>query len=71
MSEAAGLPGGGDSRLMATLDHPVAVANGSSRKHVKAEALGLGKIAATPSARPSALRGVIHSVRHLVEVSDG
>ena len=48
-------------------------ANGSSRRqHESLKTLGLGKIGRTAEREDNpALRGVIHSVRHLVEVSDG
>ena len=48
-------------------------ANGSSRKQRESlKTLGLGKIgrSAERDDHPT-VRGVIHSVRHLVEVSDG
>ena len=48
-------------------------ANGSSQKQRESlKTLGLGKIGrSTEREDRPALRGVIHSVRHLVEVSDG
>jgi len=45
-------------------------ANGSSRKQRESlKTLGLGKIGRSED--HPALRGVVHSVRHLVEVTDG
>jgi len=47
--------------------------NGSSRKHHESlKTLGLGKIGRS-SERPDhpTVRGLIHAVQHLVEVSDG
>ena len=59
---------------MATLSvTQVKSANGSSQKQRDSlRTLGLGKIGRS-SERPDdpTVRGVIHSVRHLVEVSDG
>jgi large subunit ribosomal protein L30 len=48
-------------------------ANGSNRKQRESlKTLGLGKIGRTTEREDHpALRGVIHSVRHLVKVSDG
>ena len=48
-------------------------ANGSSRKHQGSlKTLGLGKIGRSAEHEDHpAVRGVIHSVRHLVEVRDG
>ncbi len=48
-------------------------ANGSSKKQRESlKTLGLGKIGrSTERDDHPAVRGVIHSVRHLVEVSDG
>jgi large subunit ribosomal protein L30 len=48
-------------------------ANGSSQKQRESlKTLGLGKIGRSSQREDHpAVRGVIHSVRHLVEVSDG
>ncbi len=59
---------------MATLViRQVKSANGSSRKQRESlKTLGLGKIGRTTERKDDpTVRGVIHSVRHLVEVSDG
>ena len=66
--------GGTFSRLMATLlITQVKSANGSSAKQrASLKTLGLGKIGrSTERDDHPTVRGVIHSVRHLVEVSDG
>ncbi len=51
----------------------VCSANGSNRKQrASLKTLGLGRIGRSVEREDAAaLRGVIHSVRHLVEVSDG
>ena len=59
---------------MATLViRQVKSANGSSRKQRESlKTLGLGKIGRSTERKDDpTVRGVIHSVRHLVEVSDG
>ena len=66
--------GRGDARLMATLViKQVRSANGSNRKQRESlRTLGLGKIGRTAEREDHpTVRGLIDSVRHLVEVDDG